>query len=117
MSGLSPGNRVIRGPGAGRSSSVSDPAHSPDTEKGAFREERPLFIWADQSALLGAFAVLIGTLAALLAILAAVLLLLLLAALFFVALLLLVGILVGHFLSPFRHAIMRVTWCQPAVPA
>jgi uncharacterized membrane protein len=72
---------------------------------------------ADRSALLRVAAVLIGTLAALLAILAAILLLLLLAALFFVALLLLVGVLVGHFLSPFRHTMMRVTSCQPAVPA
>lgn len=72
---------------------------------------------ADPSALLRTAAVLIGPLAALLAILAAILLLLLLAALFFVALLLLVGVLVGHFLSPFRHAIMRVTSCQPVVPA
>jgi len=62
--------------------------------------------------------ILIGPLAALLAILAAILLLLLLfATLFLVALLLLIGVLVGHFLSPFRHTIMRVTSCQPGVPA
>ena len=71
---------------------------------------------ADQSALLRVFAVLIGPLAALLAILAAILLLLLLAALFFVALLLLIGVLVSHCLSPCRHAIMRVTSSQPVVP-
>ncbi|MDP3781310.1 MAG: hypothetical protein Q8Q79_00150 [Sphingopyxis sp.] len=73
---------------------------------------------AEKSALLRVVAVLIGTLAALLAILAAILLLLLLfATLFFVALLLLlIGVLVSHFLSPFRHTIVRVTRSQPAVP-
>lgn len=57
------------------------------------------------SALLRVVAILVGTLAALLAVLAALLLLLLFAALFFFALLLLVGILVSHFLSPQNRAV------------
>lgn len=99
----------MRGPGAGRSSSASDPAHSLDTEKGAFHAERPLFADAAwRSALLRVIAILIGPLTALLAILT-ILLLLLFATLFLVALLLLIGILVSHCLSPFRHAIAWVT--------
>ncbi|MFN4097105.1 MAG: hypothetical protein ACK4GG_10085 [Sphingomonas sp.] len=69
---------------------------------------------ADRSALLRAAAVLIGPLTALPAILAAILPLLLLAALFVVALLLLVGVSAGQFLSASRHGFMRVTSCQPA---